>query len=89
MNRAEQANRLLNDPLLKESFSAVKASIQNKIASTPRDGKPDTDRYLEKCCDMLAALELVHRFLAQQIDLGKLREDEIRKRPRWGGKGLS
>lgn len=88
INRAEAAQRILNDPLYRESYRAVRESIASKIANTPRDGTPQTDRYLEKCSDMLAALELVNRFMAQQIDLGKLREEDLRKKPRFGRAGL-
>ena len=77
--RAEKAKRLLEDPVLQESFELVRSKIFGMFETASlRD-----EQAVLRAKDLLHALNLVRRALEQAVSEGKL-EDRILEEERRG-----
>lgn len=80
--RAEQAGRILRDPLFTEAFDSVRAALLNKIEMSPvRD-----EEGREKAFLMLKALRDARAYLEQAMNDGKV-VIELKERRRLFGIG--
>lgn len=80
--RAEQAGRILRDPLFNEAFDSVRAALLHKIETSPvRD-----EEGREKAYQLLKALRDARAYLEQAMNDGKV-VIELKERRRLFGIG--
>ena len=75
--KAEDAQRLLNDPAFIRGFEAVKEGMINEIVNLKHDGQPQTDAYERELCRTLRTLNSVKRAIAIGVQGQKLRLAEF------------
>ena len=68
LRRAEQARRLLDDPLTREAFAAVEARLQERWLSTAEDQAAERERLWLS----LRLLRQVQGYLQEAVSTGKL-----------------
>lgn len=66
--RAEQARRLLEDPLIREAFAAVEAGLRERWLATAEDGAAERERLWLS----LRLLRQVQGFLQEAVTTGRL-----------------
>ena len=71
--RGEQARRLLDDPLLQESFATVEASLRDAWTATPDDAAAERERLWL----MLKLLDRVRGHLNSVLETGRLADSQI------------
>ena len=72
VQRGQEAERLLANPLLAEAFAAFEQRILDALRSADRD-----DRERQKLCDLLVAATAVRKHLERLVKDGKLAAHEI------------
>ena len=75
--KAEEADRLLNDPAFLRAYTAVHEGMVNEIVSLKHDGSREVDDLERECCRVLRTLNSMRRALAMGVQGQKLRLAEF------------
>ena len=76
--KADEAQRLLDDPAFVRGFEAVREGMVNEIINLKHDGQPETDDYERELCRTLRTLNSLKRAISLGVQGHKLRLAEFR-----------
>lgn len=82
--RTDAAERLLNDPIFRESCEAIREQIVKRLESVNMDGKEETNLYVLELVRTLQAQIRQEKLLWQAISFGKAKEEELERRKSGG-----
>lgn len=71
--KAEEAQRLLDDPAFIRGFDAVRNGVIKEIENLKHDGQPETENYELELCRTLRNLKAIKRSISLGIQGQKLR----------------
>lgn len=76
--KADEAQRLLDDPAFQRGFESVREGMVNEIINLKHDGQAETDDYERELCRTLRTLNSLKRALALGVQGKALRLAEFR-----------
>ncbi len=71
--KADDAQRLLNDPAFERGFNAVREGMIAEIINLKHDGSDETKAFEAECCRVLRTLESLKRAIAVGPQMQMLR----------------
>ena len=79
--KAEEAQRLLEDPAFKRAFESMREGLVNELENLKHDGQPETDDYEREICRSLRTLRGIPRAITLAVQGQKLRLADFQAKP--------